>query len=107
MQSRYQDGICATRAAVIVAASCALLSALMALPSHRARARVAEIVSQEQVGQQIMSLPRQIETLVDERHRGDAAELLSRVLILSDSASPAGQRMMMDFPNILKKRAGA
>jgi hypothetical protein len=104
MQPRYQDGIRATRAAFIVAASWVLLPALTALPLHRARAQVA---SQEQVDQRITSLLGQIETLVDEGHRGNAAALLPRALILSDSASPAGRRMMVDFPNALKKHAEA
>jgi hypothetical protein len=72
MRPRYQDGICPTRAAFIVAASWVMLPALTALPSHRARSQGAEIASQaskEQVDQQITSLLGQIETLVDEGHR--------------------------------------
>jgi len=69
-------------------------------------------VSSTRADEQIASLLRQVETLLDEGHftsptGGNASEVFTRALVLSSSASPAGLRTIAEFPSALKSRADA
>jgi len=86
------------------------------LPLQRVDAqRAADMtppVASTQADEQITSLLRQTELLLDKGHvtspaGGNASEVFTRALLLSSSASPTGQRMMAEFPSALKSRADA
>jgi formylglycine-generating enzyme required for sulfatase activity len=69
-------------------------------------------LSKTHADEQIASLLGRVETLLDEGHvvspaGGNATDVFTRALVLSSTASPAGLRMMAEFPSALKRRADA
>ena len=116
MRRRRQRGLYGTRAAWIPAALWVLSPAPSMLPLQSVEAQQAADfsppASSAQADEQIMSLLRRVETLLDEGHvtspaGGNASDVFSRALVLSSFASPAGLRTMAEFPSALKGRADA
>ena len=116
MRRQRQRRFFGNRVAWMAVAFWGLFPVPLMLPLQRVEAQqaadIAPPMSSMQADEQIASLLRQIETLLDQ---GDVAtpagdkvpELFARALVLSSNASPAGQRTMAEFPSALKSRADA